>query len=269
MVPGMTLRLRMTLAAVAVLCDATRAAPYLVEQAYIPGSDVTQVGIVYRDPEPNAPAPGLIVLHGWTESENVGAALVAQVAFEFQQRRYATLALSLRGWPATGGEDDCGGRQADDIVVAARWFAARAYVDRVAVVGHSQGGQVALLAAARGAPVEAVVAYAAPSDVAAWGRQMDHAGIKRYVSTVCSQGAGTRWRSPLYQARQMAAPVLLVHGDQDRRVPHSHSSELIAALRRAGKVAQLLTVPGAGHALDGIAQIEQVDSFLSRYLRAD
>lgn len=49
-------------------------------------------------------------------------------------------------------------------------------------------------------------------------------------------------------------PVLLVHGDQDDRVPYTASVSAVATLKAAGLVATLHTSPGAAHtiAMDGL-----------------
>ena len=60
----------------------------------------------------------------------------------------------MRGWAPSGGADDCGLRQPDDVARAVEWMRTLPGVlaDRVALVGFSQGGQVALLTAVRDTP---------------------------------------------------------------------------------------------------------------------
>ena len=54
------------------------------------------------------------------------------------------------------GDDDCAGWQVDDVMGALDWFGRQPGVDAggACQVGFSRGGQVALLAAARDAPVQ-------------------------------------------------------------------------------------------------------------------
>ena len=57
----------------------------------------------------------------------------------------------MRGFGGSGGEDDCGLEQPDDVVAVVDDLRARhPSVARVGLLGISQGGQVALLAAAAG-----------------------------------------------------------------------------------------------------------------------
>jgi len=53
--------------------------------------------------------------------------------------------------------------------------------------------------------------------------------------------------SPLTYVRSGLPPILTIHGDADKLVPHAHAVRLHEALTRAGVRNELLTVPGAGH----------------------
>ena len=257
-------------AAIAASLDgASSVRPYEVTRAVIPGEELTQVGLLYRPPGREKPMPGVVVLHGWAPAGTVGAALVAELAFGFQQAGYAALALSLRGWPETGGTDDCGGRQPDDAVEAVRWLARQPGIDanRIALIGHSQGGQVALLAGARDAPVAAVVAYAPVTDLGLWGSMTQTSGIQAYVENDCSQGNGHASRSPVRVAERRQAPVLLIHGTRDRRVQLLQSLRMVDAMMDVEKQVELVTVPGAGHHWSELGGAQTALKFLERSLK--
>lgn len=236
----------------------------------IPGDGVTLGGILHR-PDASDSRAAVIVLHGWQPAGTNGAALVEARAARYAGEGYIALALSLRGWPPSGGADDCGLRQPDDIVAAAAWLRALPGVaaDRIAVVGFSQGGQVALLAAARDPRLRAIVAYYPVTDVARWKVTTANADIPGYISGVCEPG-GVERRSPIERASSIVAPVLLVHGDRDTRVPTEQSRLMFAALQSAGARAELLLVPGAEHgftAADEAVARPIVDRFLATSLR--
>lgn len=234
------------------------------------GAGVTLGGILYR-PDATEARPGIIVLHGWQPAGTNGAALVEARARRYSEEGYVALALSMRGWPPSNGADDCGLLQPDDVARAVEWLGAQPGVnsERIGLVGFSQGGQVALLAAARRARVRAVVAYYPVTDVAQWKTTTTNSDIPGYITAVCEPG-GVAPRSPLVRASDITLPLLLVHGDQDTRVPTEQSTLMHEAVTRAGGTAELFLVPGAQH---GFVAAEEalarpiVDRFLTAWLR--
>jgi dipeptidyl aminopeptidase/acylaminoacyl peptidase len=192
--------------------------------------------------------PAIIVIHGWLPPGTNGATTVEARARRFADEGYVALALAMRGWVPSGGADDCGLRQPDDVVLATAWLRAQPGVagDRIALVGFSQGGQVALLAAARDPRLAAVVAYYPVTDVQRWKTTTTNPDIPGYVTAICEPG-GAANRSPLTRAADIAPPVLLVHGDADTRVPTEQSRLMADALAATGRNGRLLLVAGAQH----------------------
>ncbi len=237
----------------------------------LPGSGIQLGGILYRPEIPSGTRPAIIVLHGWQTAGTNGAAVVEARARRFSEEGKVALALSMRGWPPSGGQDDCGLLQPDDVAAAVRWLAALPGVDpaRIALVGFSQGGQVSLMAGTRGAPIRAIVAYYPVTDVLRWKTTTTHPDIPNYVQGVCEPGGGDR-RSPLANAASIAPPVLLVHGDLDTRVPTEQSLLLHDTLAALGKQTSLLLVPGAQHGFNAAQEAVArpvVDEFLAAQLR--
>ncbi|MGD9902559.1 MAG: alpha/beta hydrolase family protein [Vicinamibacterales bacterium] len=239
-------------------------------QVTIAADGVVLGGVLYR-PDTTEARPALIVLHGWLPAGSNGAATVEARAQRYAADGYVALALAMRGWFPSGGVDDCGLHQPDDVVRAAEWLRGLPGVraDRVGLVGFSQGGQVALLAAARDTRIRAVTAVYPVTDVARWKTTTTNPDIPGYVTAVC-EPAGTAPRSPVTRASGIAAPVLLVHGDADTRVPTEQSVLMRDALAAAGRPVALLLVPGAQHgftaAEEAVAR-PAVDTFLAAELR--
>jgi dipeptidyl aminopeptidase/acylaminoacyl peptidase len=236
----------------------------------LPGDAVTLGGILHL-PEASGARPAIIVLHGWQPPGTNGAAVVEARAARFARDGYVALALSLRGWPPSGGTDDCGLRQPNDVAAAASWLRGLPNVspDRIAIIGFSQGGQVAILTATRDARLRGVVAYFPVTDVARWKVTTTDVDIPGYIATTCEPG-GVAPRSPVAQAARVTAPVLLVHGDADTRVPLEQSFLLRDALGAAGRPVQLVLVPGAQHGFSAVEDAlvqPDVDRFLADVLR--
>ena len=69
-----------------------------------------------------------------------------------------------------------------------------------------------------------------------------------------------------------AAPLLLVHGEQDFSIPIDHSQEIAAAYAAAGAAAELITIPHAAHFFSDDDRAQMVTlglDFLRRRLRWD
>jgi acetyl esterase/lipase len=142
---------------------------------------------------------------------------------------------------------------------------------RVAILGRSAGGELALVAAysagdarlppaceVEDAPVSAVVSIYAPTDLA-WGHahpsrpDVIHgpATLETYLGgtpeakpDAYALGSATSW------VARALPPTLLIHGLADQLVSPEHARRLAAALGVAGRPVELLLVPFADHGFD-------------------
>jgi dipeptidyl aminopeptidase/acylaminoacyl peptidase len=238
----------------------------------LPGAGIRLGGVLVR---PNAAGsrPAIILLHGFQPAGTNGAARMAPMAVRFATLGYVALALSMRGWPPSEGADDCGLRQPDDVAAALEWLAGQSGVDpnRLGIVGLSQGGQVALLAGARSKHVRAIVAAYPVTNVERWKETTAFPGIPGYINRVCEPGGAAR-RSPVTLAADISAPVLLIHGESDTRVPIEQTTLMRDALRRAGRDVETVLVPGMAHGfsiLQNPASREPLLAFLAKTIGAE
>jgi dipeptidyl aminopeptidase/acylaminoacyl peptidase len=205
----------------------------------------------------------IVLLHGWGGS----AESLAPFASAFAGCGYVVTATSMRGFGGSSGDDDCGLHQPDDIGPVVAWARDQASPPGpVALVGISQGGQVALLAAARGVTVDAVAAWAPVTDVARWRDTTRYPGIPEYIDTTCADGRFDE-RSPVAVADRITVPVLLVHGDRDTRVPTEQSVLLHDRMVASGGTCTLELLEGVGHGRDRTGSQRTVDltvAFLDR-----
>jgi dipeptidyl aminopeptidase/acylaminoacyl peptidase len=76
--------------------------------------------------------------------------------------------------------------------------------------------------------------------------------------------------SPRFQAAKVKAPVLIVHGANDVRVPIRHGEAMRDALKAAGQQPEWLVFPDEGHgfrrAANRIAYYKAIEAFLARHL---
>ncbi|MBY0490490.1 MAG: alpha/beta fold hydrolase [Gemmatimonadaceae bacterium] len=201
-----------------------------------------------------------------------------EVADSLAGRGIASLRLDDRGTAASTGQF-AGSTTVDfahDAEAAVRWLQTAPSVDgtRLALIGHSEGALVALLAAPALPPVRALVLLGAASrpgrELARWQRQAvvtrDLAAFPPPMRTpVLSAAEGEAERlaerepwlrtwfalDPRDAARTAArtthAPVLLVHGETDQQVPVAQAAELAAALREGGARVRVERVPRTNH----------------------
>ncbi|MET9628331.1 alpha/beta hydrolase [Lentzea sp. NPDC006480] len=124
----------------------------------------------------------------------------------------------------------------DDVVEATRCFgrATGVPLTRTVLIGHSAGGQLALLAARSLPGLGGVVGLAALADLET--AAADDLG----EGAVAALGAEPAAVSPLRHPAD--TKVVLVHGDADQTVPFAQSESYAAAWS-----ARLVAVPGARH----------------------
>ncbi|MBB3893420.1 dipeptidyl aminopeptidase/acylaminoacyl peptidase [Phenylobacterium haematophilum] len=168
---------------------------------------------------------------------------------------------------------------ADQILAAIDLAAAQAGgfdASRPILWGQSFGGYSALMAASQSRRFAAVVASAAPADLASvrgvfdpHGEVLPADGLSPYLLGWSELGQAnlraSPWEapglyvrnSPLFQAGQIEAPVLLIHGDIDF-VRLSQAQEMFTALARQAKDVTLITAFGEGHIVSSPGNVREV-----------
>ncbi|MDB5471746.1 MAG: peptidase [Caulobacter sp.] len=128
---------------------------------------------------------------------------------------------------------------------------------RVAIMGASYGGYAALMGAVRTpAAYRGVVSIAGDADLPAslaWTREQEGEGSPAYaywklaMGDPAGDGALLAAASPARRAGEIAAPVLLIHGDKDDIVDPRQSKIMRDALKAAKRNVDYLEVKDMGH----------------------
>ena len=118
-------------------------------------------------------------------------------------------------------------------------------LQRIGIFGHSYGGYMVLMCLASSHAFAAGVAVAPVTD---WTLYDTHY-TERYLGTPEENPDGYRASAVLPRVANIDAPLLLMHGMADDNVLFAHSTALMKALQDAGKPFELMTYPGAKHAL--------------------
>ncbi len=209
--------------------------------------------------------------------------LFGALADSLARRGVAVLRLDDRGVGASGGAAYAatGAQEANDVRSALAWLASAGVVrtDRVALVGHSDGGLTALDVASDevgGDAREHVHALVLIGTPARSGREIARAQRERFVARD-TVGFPAARRAELLQRLeeetervaavdswlrawldddpsahpwQVRAPTLVLHGVQDQQVPVVHAAELVTLVRAAGAPSvEVMDVSGVNHLL--------------------
>jgi pimeloyl-ACP methyl ester carboxylesterase len=221
-----------------------------------------------------------------------GIPIFGHLAGQLADAGYVVLRFDKRGIGQSGGRAETAdiNDYAEDVLAAFRWLRERKDVDgdRIALLGHSEGAWVSLVAARRQGDVEALVLVAGPSGTGAdlvleqqqyvlgtmqLSESEKRARVnvqKRIQAAVLGQGdwkdvpadlrqqAETNWFrtflafSPDKLLAKLDQPVLIVQGELDKQVQPHHADKLYEIARGRKSLAEktaLVKIPGINHLL--------------------
>lgn len=219
-----------------------------------------------RLPPGDGPHPLVVMLHGGCWLPDFDLAHIRPLAEAVTALGYATWNVEYRrpaeqdnGWPQTFLDAAAALQTVRDLAAEHALD-----LDRITLLGHSAGGQLALWLAARPsfapdhplfAPdpvsVERVLALAPITDMTAYAAQAQGcpAGARRVLG-----GAPEQWPeryravSPVDNLPISGVRVELVHARDDRIVPLDHSERFAQQLNASGRQARMhVLAPPAGH----------------------
>jgi dipeptidyl aminopeptidase/acylaminoacyl peptidase len=257
---------------------------------------VTAYGQLFVPPGGPARKPTVVFVHGgpprqmlagWHYSDYYSATYAMNQYLA--SKGYVVLAVNYRlgiGYghefhrpPRAGAQ---GASEYLDVVAAADWLAQRPEVDasRIGIYGGSYGGFLTALALGRdsrrfaaGVDIHGVHDFTTPNSGAGNALAAAMAG-NRFEPTDREEAARVAWESsPVAHVKTWTSPVLFIHGDDDRNVRFSQTTELVQRLRAKGDVAmdELVIVDDTHHWMrfaNGIRVYEAAAAFFDRTIGA-
>jgi dipeptidyl aminopeptidase/acylaminoacyl peptidase len=233
------------------------------------------------------PAPAVVMVHGGPYARGSVWGWHADAQF-LASRGYVVIEPEFRGSTGYGyqhfkaGWKQWGLAMQDDVTDALKYAVAQGLVDpkRVCIVGGSYGGYASLMGLIKDPDqYRCGVAFAAVTDLRVIPKQYwsdisfeyrDY-GFPLLVGDLTKDADRLTATSPVEHADRIKAPVLLVHGLKDRRVPIEHGERMRDALQKAGKKFEWVTYPDEGHGFareeNAIDYWKRVEAFLAQNLK--
>jgi len=137
-----------------------------------------------------------------------------------------------------------------DQIEAAKYLGTLPYVDKsnIAIFGWSYGGYMSALCMTKGADVFKSGIAVAP--VTNW-RYYDNIYTERFMRTPQENPDGYDKNSPVFYAKKLKGPFLIVHGDADDNVHVQNTHEFINALVTNNKQFDMTIYPNKNHGIYG------------------
>ena len=225
--------------------------------------------------------PGIVLPHGGPTGQTIDTfnRTVAALA----SRDYVVIAPNVRGSTGYGlafqqaNFKDLGGGDLQDEVFAAQFLSATGYVDarRVGITGGSYGGFMTLMALGKTPGVWA--AGVSSYGIINWFTMLEHedASLQQYQRSLIGDPVADRAVyeacSPITHIHQIQAPLLVLQGDNDIRVPKGEAVQVESILKADGKTVDAHYYPAEGHGFakreNQIDAIQRTLAWFERYLK--
>jgi dipeptidyl aminopeptidase/acylaminoacyl peptidase len=231
-----------------------------LEETFVESADKTKVhAFIVKPPgfTESQKYPVLFLIHGgpqgawgesWTYRWN------AQV---FAGAGYVVVMPNPRGSTGYGQKfideinGDWGGRPYDDIMAVADYIASLKYVDpdRMAAAGGSYGGYMVDWMLGHTTRFKALVSHDGVFDLRSMAASTEELWFPMWEFKGMpwdNPDMYARW-SPSYFVKDFKTPTLVIHGEQDYRVPLEQGLQLFTALQTQKVPSKLLVFPDEGH----------------------
>jgi len=228
-------------------------------------------------------SPAVVLPHGGPVGQTIDD--FNRTAAALASRGYVCVASNVRGSTGYGTAfqkaniKDLGGGDLQDEVYAAKFLLATGYVDakKIGIAGGSYGGYMTLMALAK--------------TPGFWAAGVDSFGIVNWTTTLQNADAFLKEydeallgdlvrdkklyaaQSPITFITQIRAPLLVLHGSNDIRVPKEESEQVVALIQAQHGTVESHYYSNEGHGFskreNQIDALERTVEWLDRYLKED
>lgn len=200
---------------------------YYSNGLYVKGLLAEPKGVEFYD--------GFLYLRGGIK--NVGKVRPARIV-QFASEGFIVFAPFYRGNQGGEGNEDFAGDDRQDAFSAFTLLQEHPQVKKVHIFGFSRGGVMALLTAIQFPEAASVVTWGGVSDM--FLTYVERKDLRRMMKRVIGGTPSKypdryKYRTPLFQLEKLQAPVLIIHGEQDRNVTVEHAFRLEKRLKTLNK----------------------------------
>lgn len=225
--------------------------------------------------------PGIVLPHGGPTGQTEDTFSRSVIALV--TRGYTVIAPNVRGSTGYGIEfqkanvKDLGGGDLEDEVYAAKLLTATGYVDekKIGITGGSYGGYMTLMAI--GKKPDLWAAAVEQYGIINWLTMLEHEDpfLQEYEKSLLGDPVKDREiydnASPIKFIRNAKAPLLVLQGENDIRVPKEEAEQVVSICKESGKTVDAHFYPQEGHGFakreNQIDAIKRTVAWFDRYLK--
>lgn len=227
--------------------------------------------------------PAIVLPHGGPTGQTVDFFYAEAAALA--SRGYICIAPNVRGSTGYGmafqkaNVKDLGGGDLQDEVYATKFLLATGYVDekKIGITGGSYGGFMTLMAVGKTPQIWA--AAAEEYGIIDWYTMLKHSDpfLQQYEKSLLGDPEKDRAiyeaASPIKYIRNEKAPLLVLQGDNDIRVPKEEAEQVVDILKKEGKTVDVHYYAAEGHGFskreNQIDSLRRILDWFDKYLKGE
>ena len=259
---------QLTYSAIASLSSAARPPSQVVTYKSFDGKTISALMWIPFNLKRDGSHPALVLPHGGPtgQTQDYWSPRIAALV----SRGYVCIAPNVRGSTGYGLEfqkanyKDLGGGDLQDEVYAAKFLEATGYVSpkKIGITGGSYGGFMTLMAI--GKTPEVWAASVELFGIIDWTTMLQHSDpqlqeyLKSLLGDPVKDRAAYEAASPITYIHAVKAPLLVLQGANDPRVPKEEADQVVELLKKDGKTVDVYYYANEGHGFE--KRENQIDS---------
>ena len=272
---------QLTYSAIASLNSVPRSPSQIISYKSFDGKTISALLWMPFNLKRDGSNPALVLPHGGPTGQS-GDYWSPRVA-ALVSRGYICIEANVRGSTGYGMEfqkanyQDLGGGDLQDEVYAAKFLEATGYVNpnKIGITGGSYGGFMTLMAIGRTSDIWA--AGVEMYGIINWMTMLEHEDpmLQQYEMSLLGDPVKDRAAynaaSPITYIHSVKAPLLVLQGENDPRVPKEEAEQVVILLKRDGKTVDAHYYANEGHGFEKrenqIDSIRRTVAWFDKYLK--